>query len=118
VKSSNIPIAYSKTNEQAFWVYYQLTPENINGTQDRTDDYRSDPSISTCSASLNDYENSGYDRGHLCPVAEMKQNKIAMSETFFLSNMSPQPPSFNSGLWSMLEAKVREWALENNKLTW
>lgn len=116
VKHTYYTLVYSEANEQAYWVYYQLTPENINGTQDRTDDFRPDPSVSTGSATMNDYKYSGYDRGHLCPAADMKQNKTAMSETFFLSNMSPQVPSFNSGIWSTLEEKVREWALEYNKL--
>lgn len=116
VKHTYYTLAYSEENEQAFWVYYQLTPENINGTQSRTDDFRPDPAVSTGSASLEDYKYSGYDRGHLCPAADMTQNKTAMSETFFLSNMSPQLSGFNSGIWSTLESKVREWALQYKKL--
>ena len=116
VKHTYYTLAYSEENEQAFWVYYQLTPENINGTQARTDDFRPDPAVSTGSASLEDYKYSGYDRGHLCPAADMTQNKTAMSETFFLSNMSPKLSGFNSGIWSTLEGKVREWALQYNKL--
>jgi endonuclease G len=34
-----------------------------------------------------------------------------MSETFFMSNMSPQAPSFNRGIWAKLEEKVRSWAV-------
>jgi len=116
VKHTYYTLAYSEENEEAFWVYYQLTPENINGTQARTEDFRSDPLVSTGSASLADYAGSGYDRGHLCPAADMTQNQTAMSETFFLSNMTPQIPGFNRGIWSTLEAKVRVWALQYNKL--
>jgi endonuclease G, mitochondrial len=85
-----------------------LTPELINGSQDRTDDFRPDPAVSTASASLNAYKGSGYDRGHLCPAADMKLNQTSMSETFFLSNMSPQVEGFNRGIWSTLEDQVRE----------
>jgi len=116
VKHTYYTLAYSEENEEAFWVYYQLTPENINGTQARTEDFRPDPLVSTVSASLADYAGSGYDRGHLCPAADMKQNQTAMSETFFLSNMTPQIPGFNRGIWSTLEAKVRAWALQNSKI--
>ncbi len=39
-----------------------------------------------------------------------------MSDTFFLSNMSPQNPSFNRGVWKKLENLVRIWALENDEI--
>lgn len=111
VKHTFYTLSYSEENEQAYWMYYVLTPELINGTQSRTDDFRADPTVSTGSASLNDYKGSGYDRGHLCPAADMTLNKTSMSESFYLSNMSPQLPGFNRGIWSTMEDQVRKWAL-------
>lgn len=102
-------LSYSELNEQAEWVFFKLTPEHVNGSQERTDDFREDLSVSTGSATLDDYKYSGYDRGHLCPAGSMTQNKTAMSETFYLSNMSPQTAGFNRGVWSRFEAQVREW---------
>lgn len=116
IKHTYYSLAYSEENEQAFWVFYELTPELINGTQSRTDDFRADPMVSTGSASLADYSGSGYDRGHLCPAADMTLNKTSMSESFYLSNMSPQLAGFNRGIWSSLESQVRKWALEYSKL--
>ena len=116
IKHTYYSLAYSEENEQAYWVYYELTPELINGTQSRTDDFRADPLVSTGSASLSDYSGSGYDRGHLCPAADMTLNKTSMSESFYLSNMSPQLAGFNRGIWSTLEAQVRKWALVYSKL--
>lgn len=112
IKHTYYTLAYSEADEQAYWVYYHLTPELINGTQSRTDDFRADPLVSTGSAALTDYSGSGYDRGHLCPAADMTLNKTSMSESFYLSNMSPQLPSFNRGIWSKLESKVRDWVGE------
>lgn len=111
VKHTYYTLAYSEENEQAYWVYYQLTPDLINGSQTRTDDFRADPAVTTGSATLEDYKSSGYDRGHLCPAADMTLNKTSMSETFYLSNMSPQMPGFNRGKWSAVEDQVRTWAL-------
>jgi endonuclease G, mitochondrial len=116
IKHTYYSLSYSEDNEQAYWVYYELTPELINGNQSRTDDFRADPLVSTGSASLEDYKGSGYDRGHLCPAADMTLNKTSMSETFYLSNMSPQIAGFNRGIWSTMEDQVRKWALKYNKL--
>lgn len=39
-----------------------------------------------------------------------------MSESFFMSNMSPQKPGFNRGIWKRLEEQVRTWAEQNEEL--
>lgn len=72
--------------------------------------------VRTGSAELSDYRGSGYDRGHLAPAADMKWSPTAMSESFYMSNMSPQRPRFNRGMWKRLEEKVRTWATESEEI--
>ena len=103
-------LSYLENFEQAEWVYYVLTPEMLKGSANRTNDFRVDPKVSSGSAQLIDYKNSGYDRGHLAPAGDMKRNRSAMSESFYMSNISPQSPSFNRGIWRSLEVLVRKWA--------
>jgi endonuclease G len=43
----------------------------------------------------------------------MKFSAQAMSESFYMSNVSPQLPGFNRGIWKKLEEQVRDWAIEN-----
>jgi len=110
-------LAYNEHFEQAAWVAYVLTREEIEtGTIDRTDNFRSDTSIVTGSATLADYRGSGFDRGHLAPAGDMKWDQLAMSQSFLMSNMSPQLPSFNRGIWRKLETEVRNWAIEKDSL--
>ena len=116
IKHQYYTLSYSEPDEQAEWVFYTLTSDLVNGLQSRTADVRPDPKVSTTSAQLSDYKGSGFDRGHLCPAADMKINHEAMSETFFMSNMSPQHPSFNRGIWKKLEAIVRNWAIQEGRL--
>lgn len=116
VKHTYYTLSYSEPHEQAEWVYYVLTPDNINGSVARHDKFRPDNKVPTGSAQLADYKKSGYDRGHLCPAAAMKQNSKAMLETFYMSNMSPQKPSFNRGGWKKLETYVRELTLSDKLL--
>jgi endonuclease G len=82
----------------------------------RTNDFREDYKVTTGSASLSDFKGSGYDRGHLAPAGDMKWSSTAMSESFYMSNMSPQKPGFNRGIWKKLESSVRNWADDNGEI--
>jgi len=104
-------ISYNEMHEQSDWVVYLLTREEATSDLfDRTDNFRPDPDVMSTSAELNDYYLSGYDRGHLAPAADMAWSETAMSESFFMSNMSPQVHSFNAGKWFSLEKQTRIWA--------
>ena len=113
IKHTYYTLSYSGKDKQAEWVAYSLTPMSINGSQKRASKFMADPKI-TDAVGPSSYSKSGYDRGHLCPAADMKLNSVSMNETFYMSNMSPQAPSFNRGIWSKLEDKVRDWALQKN----
>ncbi len=58
-----------------------------------------------CQAVNEDYENSGYDKGHLAPVFQAKSQSCA-DATFTLTNAAPQNPSFNRGQWKKLEGNI------------
>ena len=109
-------LSYVEEHEQSQWVAYELIAENAKGGTKRTNSFRKDPSVSTASASADDYKNSGYDRGHLAPAGDMAFSELAMRESFYMSNMSPQDPSFNRGIWKKLEEQVRTWAGENKSI--
>lgn len=106
----NYRICYRESYEQPEWVAYLLTKEMLKRNSGRSNDFRPDPQIKTGSASLSDYRGSGYSRGHLAPAADFAFDEKAVSETFFMSNMSPQTKEFNAGLWQNLEIQVRTWA--------
>jgi len=71
----------------------------------RTDDFRADKRISD-SPTPADYTNSGYDRGHMVPAANADAPN-EMSDTFYMTNMTPQLPSVNRVAWKNLEERVR-----------
>jgi len=109
-------LSYNEKHEQANWVAYELTAEETQRGVTRTNDFRPDNAVTTGSATNADYQASGYDRGHMAPAADMSWNVQAMEESFFYSNMSPQVPGFNRGIWKKLEERVRQWALENRNI--
>jgi len=116
IKHKYYQLEYSEEHEQALWVYYTLSPENISGLAKRKNNFKSDPKVSTKSAAKTDYVGSGYDRGHLCPAASMSHSQAAMDESFYMSNMTPQAPGLNRGKWKQLEAQVRNWTMKESKL--
>lgn len=104
---------YNEDHEQANWVYYTLTPNDLIGSESRNDSFKADPKVNSGSATLADYTKSGFDRGHLAPAGDMTRSSKAMRESFYLSNMSPQAPSFNRGIWRTCESYVRGLATDS-----
>jgi endonuclease G len=113
IHHTGFTLGYDKTFKQARWVVYGLAAAETNGIAARTDNFRPDPDVHEFSPKSEDYPGSGYDRGHLAPAADFKWSAQGMSETFLMSNMSPQKPEFNRGIWKKLEDQVRDWAREN-----
>ncbi len=110
-------LGYIERHEQPAWVCYRLTrKEAVTKAAGRGDDFREDPAIPTGSATPADYRRSGYDRGHLAPAADMAWSAKTMSESFFMSNMSPQKPAFNRGVWKDLEEQVRQFAISEEEI--
>ena len=105
-------LGYIEAHEQPAWVIYRLTAEEITTKATaRTNDFREDPDIPTGSATLDDYKRSGFDRGHLAPAGDMAYSVQTMSDSFYMSNMSPQKGEFNRGIWQKLESTVRKFAI-------
>ncbi len=124
INHSAISLVYSEKHEQARWVSHVITADIIDGKVKRTNNFRQDPKVLTGSSVEKDYftktlkpgsktkytyNGFGYDRGHLAPSADFKWSKIALSESFFYSNMSPQLPEFNRKKWADLERLLRKY---------
>lgn len=109
-------LAYNKTYHVADWVAYELTAEETVAVVERNNKFIPDPLLSCCTITNVDYKGSGYDRGHLAPAGDMSFSYQTMVESFYLSNMAPQTPSFNRGIWKRLEEQVRQWAVDDKAI--
>jgi endonuclease G len=116
VHHTGFTLSYNEEHEQANWVAYELTYDKIAGAEKRSNKFLPDPKVSTQTANDKDYYKSGYDRGHLAPAGDMTWSAEAMFCSFYYSNMSPQVPSFNRGIWKKLEEQLRSWALRDTLL--
>ena len=103
-------LSYKEDYEVSEWVSYVLTRDELNAVTGRSNKFHEDKKISTGSAVTSDYTGTGYDRGHLAPAADLEWSVESMEDSFLMSNMTPQAPELNRGIWKKLEEQVRKWA--------
>lgn len=116
VYHTNYSLSYYEKHEQAEWVFYQLTKDQLTYDDRKRPYFIEDPKIKTKSADWRNYKGSGYDRGHLCPAGDRRFSEYAYNETFYTSNISPQNAEFNAGVWNDLEQQVRYWCKKYGNL--
>ncbi|MDH6312172.1 endonuclease G [Parabacteroides sp. PFB2-10] len=110
-------LSYNNDYKIANWVAWELTREEAVSTKAARDGrFVPDPEVKGATALHEDYTRTGFDRGHLAPAGDMKWSAKAMRETFYLSNICPQHPKLNKGLWNTLENKCRAWANQHGTL--
>lgn len=114
IRHEGYTLRYRDQYKDADWVAYPLLNYETTGDADRKyEQFKPDPSVENGTALPSDYTRSGYDRGHLAPAGDFKFSQRIMRETFFMSNITPQAPDFNRGIWKELEEKVRSWAIRD-----
>ena len=108
-------IGYNYTMKAADWVAYKLEKQVDGEGVDRTDDFREDLDIPVDYRTMpSDYNEPVYHQGHLANSESIDTSGNAMSETFLMSNMVPQLPTHNTGIWKGLENRERKWANKRN----
>jgi len=110
-------VGYDYDRKVPTWVAYHLTPDSVNKKFKRSNKFKPDTEIPVqYRSTLSDYKGSGYDRGHMAASATVDSSYNAMTESFLLSNMTPQLPGLNRQGWRYLEQYIREWTNERGEL--
>tara|TARA_B110000503_G_C7150727_1_gene415052 strand:- start:256 stop:966 length:711 start_codon:yes stop_codon:yes gene_type:complete len=111
----NYAVIHSCKTKTPIAVFEHLTKASVTGSFKRKDNFRPDGDVTpNCRAQLEDYKGPTYDRGHMAPAADNNASKEIMSESFFLSNMVPQVPNNNRGIWRILELNVRDMVIKTD----
>ena len=108
-------LGYNYDLKLAVWVSYYSQKEWVESRQLTGRHWSEDTSLpSGTFAMLDDYYKSGYDRGHLAMQADMRgRSEQCEREACYLSNVAPQEPQFNRGIWNVLEEKIRQYVRTN-----
>ena len=110
-------LSYNDSTKIANWVSWQLNDTWL-GSAPRQDDFREDPQLPSglYRVDANDYTGSGFDRGHITPSADRTATVEDNSATFFMTNMMPQAPNNNRGVWRLLEEAERDFVADGEEV--
>ena len=119
----NYSYNYDKDMYTSLWVAYPLYPSIVNGNNSGT--WKGDPNIpdqyeiniynGTYGVNVGSTTSDGYNsnqvyyaRGHQIANADRKGSAEMNSQTYYVTNSTPQNSSFNSGIWGSLENAIRK----------
>lgn len=98
-------VAYDPARKCPKWVCWKI-PKSVKAADREGMAFKPDPLVQA-SVSSSSYTGSGYDRGHMCPAADMSHDTNALAATFYTSNVAPQHPGLNRADWKLLEYALR-----------
>ena len=109
---------YDPAEKTPIWIAEHLSRDTLAGPIQRKGKlFAEDPQIPRAAqGSLADWKKSGLEKGHLGPAGDFTYDETAMSESFLLTNIVPQDPIHNKGIWSNLEGAVRELTSRRGQL--
>jgi len=110
-------MSYNRDRGESNWVSWHLSVSWL-GSAPRQNDFRADTTLPTgwYQVQATDYSGSGFDRGHMCPSADRTITVADNSATFLMTNMIPQLPANNQGVWANLESYCRTLVSQGNEL--
>ena len=113
LKRTGYTTSYNSRTKNPNWVAWHLTKGHTYGSNQRENEvFTEDEGVQAPRATNNDYYNSRYDRGHMCPAGDNKWDKLAMEQSFLFTNVCPQNHGLNKYEWNDLEIQCRSWARE------
>jgi len=109
-------LSYNPARNVANWVSWQLDASWIGAEERYSGQFKQDTLLpdSLYRVRHQDYTNSGYDRGHILRSKERTVNDEDNISTFFMTNVMPQTPDLNRGVWLDFEYFCEKLATELN----
>ncbi|MDO9104837.1 MAG: DNA/RNA non-specific endonuclease [Methylovulum sp.] len=99
-------VGYSDLRGNPLWVEYALTPMTESGPSLKRPSRFETDWRGINRVSHDSYQKSGYDRGHMAPNHAISRlyGKLGQTDSFLMTNITPQKPNLNQKLWQRLEA--------------
>ena len=110
VRHTGYTASYNHTTLCPDWVAWVLTADEANEQCNGQYSFSWDPDVQRPKASREDYSNSGWDKGHMAPRADMKWSEKALEESYYFTNICPQHHEMNAQAWRKIEELTRRTA--------
>jgi endonuclease G, mitochondrial len=123
ISRSQYLLSYNKELKNPNWAAWKLEKKDFGNsgraisftTDDELAQYLKSQDNSLKPVAESDYKGFCFDRGHQVPSADRSNTVDNNKETFLMSNISPQTPYLNRGVWSRLEQYTRTLVHNENK---
>lgn len=111
-------IGWSAKLRHPVWCAYHVTKDAKHFIEKRPS-FTIDRSVAS-SPKPGDYTGSGYDRGHMAPnhAISSRYGAAAQKLSFMMSNIAPQTPALNRGVWREVEHRIADLWTERYGEIW
>ncbi len=118
IDRGSFKIGWSPSLKHPLWCAYHV-PAKLKFEDGNRPSFTIDRSVAS-SPKPADYTRSGYDRGHMVPnhaiISRFGENE--RRKTFMMSNISPQSPPLNRGVWRDVEHRIADFWTEKYGEIW
>lgn len=110
-------VSYNQYRNSTNWVSWELNSNWYGETDRYKGNFIADTSLPDLFYMVkhSDYTNSGFDRGHIVRSKDRSDTEENNKSTFLLTNIMPQTPDLNRGVWLNFEYYVEKLCTKENK---
>ncbi len=111
-------ISYNRDLNVANWACWHVNAESYGPVPRYQGNFLTDNTLPTgfYRVTHQDYTGSGYDRGHIVRSQERTATREDNDATFYLTNILPQTPDLNQGVWNGFELYCEKLAKQQKEL--
>jgi endonuclease G len=111
-------ISYNRDLNVANWACWHVNAESYGPVPRYQGNFLTDNALPTgfYRVTHHDYTGSGYDRGHIVRSQERTSTREDNDATFYMTNILPQTPDLNQGVWNSFELYCEKLAKQQKEL--
>ena len=108
LRRGEFAIGWADSLRHPVWCAYHVKP-HARFEAGKRPSFRCDPAV-PAAPRPDDYTKSGYDRGHMTPnyAIATRYGDEERRKTFLMSNIAPQTPALNRGVWREVEHRIAD----------
>lgn len=116
IQRAQYAMDYCDTQRTPNWVSWDLTSDDVGSSGRGSFSVDTNLPVGFTLVATTAYSGSGYDRGHMCPSGDRTITVADNDVTFYMTNMVPQTPDNNQGVWASFESYCRTLASAGNEV--